>query len=112
MQARRLQIVDSLLDLDADSHEADTIRLRLAHLARYAKFAMAGALGILFVAGLRVAASAIVGEPEIDGATAAVSGPVPSGADTSAKPLSTRGAEVLASATERPKLVVAKRRPR
>jgi hypothetical protein len=103
MVPRRLQIVDSLLDLDADSHEADALRLRRAHLARYAKMAMAGALAICFAAGIRIVASSVVGDPEIDGATASLTAqpPTPSGADTSAKPAPTPADEVLPNATER-----------
>ncbi len=115
MHARRLQIVDSLLDLDTDSHEADAIRLRRAHLARYAKMAMAAALAICFAAGIRVVASAVVGEPELDGMTASVGAQsTPSSADTSAKPTPTPGGEIVPSATERMcKLVVtAKKRRR
>ena len=116
MHARRLQIVDSLLDLDTDSHEADAIRMRRAHLARYAKMAMAGALAICFAAGARVVASSVVGDPELDGVTASVSAqsPAPSSADTSAKPSPTPADEIVPSSTERLcKLVVtAKKRRR
>lgn len=102
MSRPRLQIVDSLLDLDADSSEADALRLRRAHLARYAKMTMAGALAICFAAGVRMFGEAIVGGPEVDGVTASVAAPAtPSGADTSAKPSPTPAAEVLPAATER-----------
>jgi hypothetical protein len=109
MPPRRLQIVDSLLDLDADSREADTIRLRRAHLARYAKMAMAGALAICFVAGVRVALEAMMGDGEV-AATASIE--APSGADTSVRPQPTPAAEVLPSATERLKLIAVAKRAR
>jgi hypothetical protein len=108
MSSRRLQIVDSLLELDTDSHEADTIRLRRAHLARYAKMAMAGAFAICFVAGVRVALEAMVGEPD----AATETGEAPSGAATSARPQPTPAAEVLPSATQRVQPVATTARPR
>jgi hypothetical protein len=98
MQPRRLQIVDSLLDLDADSLESDTIRMRRAHLARYAKIAMVGGLVICFAAGVRVAIEAAMGDAEIEAASVTASvDAAPRTADTSARPLPTPAAEVLAT---------------
>ena len=64
MVPRRLQIVDSLLDLEAHTEEPDAIRMRRAHLAKYAKAAMAGALVICLAAAARVVASSLVGDAD------------------------------------------------
>lgn len=64
MVPRRLQIVDSLLDLEAHTEEPDAIRMRRAHLAKYAKAAMAGALVICLAAAARVGATSLVGDAD------------------------------------------------
>jgi hypothetical protein len=92
---RRLQIVDSLLDLQAHTEEPDAIRLRRAHLAKYAKAAFAGALVICLAAAARVGASALVGESNENAQASAQSLSV-SDAPTWAEPMATRGAPLLA----------------
>ena len=91
---RRLQIVDSLLDLEAHTEEPDAIRMRRAHLAKYAKAAMAGALVICLAAVARLGASALVGESE-EFAQASVQSVGVSDGPHWAQPLATRGAPLL-----------------
>lgn len=91
---RRLQIVDSLLDLEAHTEEPDAIRMRRAHLAKYAKAAMAGALVICLAAAARLGASALVGDSDEMAQASAQSVGVSDGPHW-AQPLATRGAPLL-----------------
>jgi hypothetical protein len=75
MAFRPCSILDSLFDLRADSREPDVFRLRRAHLAKYTKAALAGAIGICVLAGLRTAASAAFSDDDAAlGAQASLAG--------------------------------------
>jgi hypothetical protein len=50
---RPASIVDSLLELRENSREPDAMRLRRAHLARYTKGVIAGAIAVCAIAAVR-----------------------------------------------------------
>jgi len=98
----RLHIVDSLLDLDERSSEPDAIRARRAHLAKYAKASVAGALVICVVACARLCASALAGAPEAESvASTSAAAAVTSDDPAFAAPKPTPGGEVLVASNER-----------
>lgn len=75
MAFRPASILDSLLELRDTSREPDAFRLRRAHLAKYTKAAVAGAIGICVLAGIRTAAAAAFSDDDAAlGAQASLAG--------------------------------------